>query len=138
MSQKKSVRWWITYITLVYRRPEAGTQKKLPCALTLLWDDGEEKDAGELLLALGQRSADERIAYLFLHLIKRIKSRGVIRAQRYPFPLRQQDIAGITGVTPVHVSRVLGNLHRRGICRLSGGILEVADPAELERIGSVK
>jgi len=98
----------------------------------------ENTDAGELLLALGQRSADERIAYLFLHLIKRIKSRGVIRAQRYPFPLRQQDIAGITGVTPVHVSRVLGNLHRRGICRLSGGILEVADPAELERIGSVK
>lgn len=98
----------------------------------------EDKDAGELLLALGQRSADERIAYLFLHLIKRIELRCVIRAQCYPFPLRQQDIAGITGVTPVHVSRVLSSFHRRGICKLSGGVLEVTDFAELERIGSVK
>jgi len=46
--------------------------------------------ADELLTALRQRSAEERIAYLFLHLMQRITAQSVIREQRYPFPLRQQ------------------------------------------------
>jgi CRP-like cAMP-binding protein len=98
----------------------------------------EDAGAGELLLALGRRSAEERIAYLFLHLIKRIASRNVIREQRYPLPLLQQHIAEITGLTPVHVSRVLGHLRDLGICRLSGGILEVLNFAELERMGAIR
>jgi CRP-like cAMP-binding protein len=70
--------------------------------------------------------------------MRRIESHNVIRSMRYPFPLRQQDIAGITGVTPVHVSRVLGNLHQRGICRLSGGTLEVLNMEELKRLGTLR
>jgi CRP-like cAMP-binding protein len=98
----------------------------------------EDAGSGELLLALGRRSAEERIAYLFMHLTKRIASRNVIREQRYPFPLLQQHIAEITGLTPVHVSRVLGHLRELGICRLSGGILEVLNLAELERMGAIR
>jgi len=91
----------------------------------------------ELLTALGQRSAEERIAYLFLHLIERIAARRVIREQRYPFPLRQQHIAEAVGLTPVHVSRVLGHFRDRGVMELSGGVLEVLDLPELQRIGAL-
>jgi hypothetical protein len=61
-------------------------------------------DATELATALGQFSAEERIAYLLLHLMERLR-RSVIREQRR-FPLRQQHIADAVGLTPVHVSRV--------------------------------
>lgn len=98
----------------------------------------EDVGAGELLLALGRRSAEERIAYVFLHLTKRIAASNVIRENRYSFPLRQQHVAALTGLTAVHVSRVLTIFRDRGLCRLSGGILDVEDPVELERIGSVK
>ena len=93
---------------------------------------------GELLLALGRRSAEERIAYVFLHLMRRLAQTNVIRENRYPVPLRHQQIAAITGLTPVHVSRILTIFRDRGLCRLSDGILQVDDVFELERIGSVK
>jgi CRP-like cAMP-binding protein len=97
----------------------------------------ESVASDELLTALGQRSAEERIAYLFLHLTQRIAARSVIREQRYPFPLRQQHIADAVGLTPVHVSRVLSLFRERGIVELSGGFLQVFNFTELARIGSL-
>lgn len=98
----------------------------------------ETHEAGELSTALGQLSAEERIAYLLLHLMPRIAARNVIREQRYPFPLRQQHIADAVGLTPVHVSRVFGQFRERRIVALSEGVLTVANLAELERIGSLR
>lgn len=94
--------------------------------------------ADELVTALGLCSAEERIAYLFLHLTRRIVERSVIRQGRYPFPLRQQHIADAVGLTPVHVSRVLRLFRDRGLVALSEGVLSVLNPIELERIGSLR
>jgi CRP-like cAMP-binding protein len=87
---------------------------------------------------LGQCSAEQRIAYLLLHLMRRIATRHVIREQRYPFPLRQQHIADAVGLTSVHVSRVFSLFRDRRIVVLSEGVLEVVDLAALERIGSLE
>jgi len=95
-------------------------------------------DATELLTALGQCSAEERIAHLLLHLMPRIAARNVIREQRYPFPLRQQHIADAVGLTPVHVSRVFSVFRDRYILAMSEGYLKVFDLPELERIGSLR
>ena len=97
----------------------------------------ETEAADRMQTALGQYSAEERIAYLLLHLTQRIAARSVIREQRYPFPLRQQHIADAVGLTPVHVSRVLSLFRDRGIVELSDGVLQVFNLPELERIGSL-
>jgi CRP/FNR family transcriptional regulator len=97
----------------------------------------ETRAADEMQTALGQLSSEERISYLFLHLMKRIAARSVICEQRYPFPLRQQHIADAVGLTPVHVSRVISSFRDRGILELSDGVLQVFKPQELERIGSL-
>ena len=97
----------------------------------------ETEAADRMLTALGQYSAEERIAYLLLHLMQRIAARSVIREQRYPFPLRQQHIAAAVGLTSVHVSRVVSLFRERGIVELSDGVLQVFNLPELERIGSL-
>jgi CRP/FNR family transcriptional regulator, anaerobic regulatory protein len=94
--------------------------------------------ATELLTSLGQRSAEERIAHLLLHLMQRIEGRNVIRDRRYPLPLRQQHIADAVGLTSVHVSRIFGLFRDRRILTLSEGVLQVFNFPELERIGSLK
>lgn len=94
--------------------------------------------ADKLMTALGQRSAEERIAYLFLHLMRRIAARNVIREHRYRLPLRQQHIADTVGLTPVHVSRVIGLFRDKGFIEFSGGILHVLNQPELERIGAME
>jgi CRP/FNR family transcriptional regulator len=97
----------------------------------------ETKAADEMLTSLGQRSAEERIAHLFLQLMQRIAAQSVTREQRYRLPLRQQHIADAVGLTPVHVNRVLGQLRDRGIVELSDGTLQIVNLPELERIGSL-
>jgi CRP-like cAMP-binding protein len=97
----------------------------------------ESREAAELATALGQLSAEERIAYLLLHLMSRIAKGSVIRDQRYPFPLRQQHIADTVGLTPVHVSRVLGAFRDRRLLALSEGVLTVFNLPELQRIGTL-
>lgn len=98
----------------------------------------EAHDAAALSTALGQLSAEERIAYLLLHLMPRIAARNVIREQRYPFPLRQQHIADAVGLTPVHVSRVFSQFRERRILAMSDGMLTVSNLAELEKIGLLR
>ena len=110
-----------------------------PNVLTALANSwiAETDAADRMQTALGQYSAEERIAYLLLHLTQRIAARSVIREQRYPFPLRQQHIADAVGLTPVHVSRVLSLFRERGLVVLSDGVLQVFNLPELERIGSL-
>jgi CRP-like cAMP-binding protein len=93
--------------------------------------------AAGLVTALGQFSAEERIAHLLLHLMERIAARSVVREQRYRLPLRQQHIADAVGLTPVHVSRVFSLFRERRIVALSEGVLQVFNLPELEKIGSV-
>lgn len=97
----------------------------------------ESEAADKMQTALGQYSAEERIAHLLLHLMRQIAARSVIREQRYPFPLRQQHIADAVGLTKVHVSRVLSLFRDRGIMEVSDGTLQVGNFHELEQIGSL-
>ena len=97
----------------------------------------EHAGADELLTVLGQRSAQERVAYLLLNLTRRLRTRSVIREDRYQFPLRQRHIADALGLTPVHVNRTLSVFRDRGLCTLSNGILTLLQPSELERLGSL-
>ncbi|MCP4618801.1 MAG: Crp/Fnr family transcriptional regulator [Bradyrhizobium sp.] len=98
----------------------------------------ETRDAAELATVLGRCSAEERIAYLLLRLIKRIAAGNVIRDESYPVPLRQQHIADAVGLTTVHVSRVFGLFRKRGILTMSDGILRVTDRRRLEQLGSLR
>ncbi len=93
----------------------------------------QEKDL--TLADLGRRSADERIAHFVLRLIEKLTLRGEGDGNRFPCPLRQQHIADLTGLTQIHVSRVLSSFRQAGIFDLSRSILTVQDPVRLERIG---
>lgn len=96
----------------------------------------EDKNYGDRLLAVvAHTSAEQRIAYLFLHLMHRIAASSVIREGRYFFPLRQQHIADAVGLTTVHVSRVLGGFRDRRILSLADGVLQIINREELDRIG---
>ena len=110
--------------------------------LQILWEAAEccaaeTLAADNMIAVLGQFSAEERIAHLFLHLMKEISIRSVIRDARYPLPLRQQHIADAVGLTPVHVSRILSVFRERGIADLSNGVLEVLNLRELQRLGTL-
>jgi CRP/FNR family transcriptional regulator len=98
----------------------------------------EKEEIDQLATNLGRRRAEERIARLFLHLMERLDARGLVRDQSFALPLRQQHIADATGLTPVHVNRVLGTLRGDGLIEMSNGVLKIANLAGLQRLADLR
>jgi CRP-like cAMP-binding protein len=101
--------------------------------LAKIWAE-ERARADQLALDLGRRTADERIARLILNLADRLARRGMLRGQTMDFPLRQRHIADATGLTPVHVSKVLGEFHRAGLIEISSRSLTIINESELRQV----
>ena len=60
--------------------------------------------------------------------------RNLVHDDQFDFPLRQRHIADATGLTVVHVNRVVGNLRRLGIIEIKGRTMTVHNLLELEHI----
>jgi CRP-like cAMP-binding protein len=88
----------------------------------------------EWTLNLGQRSALERIAHLFCELHVRLARTGHAADCNFHLPLRQSDIADATGLTTVHVNRVLKQLRDRGLITLSVRDFRINDLPTLTEI----
>ena len=107
-------------------------------ALARVWTQ-EKQRTDELIVDLGRRSAAERIARLILGLVERLHARNMTSG---PFevdcPLRQHHIADATGLTPVHVSKLLSEFRRKGLMRLSERSLTILDPAGLRAAANMR
>jgi CRP/FNR family transcriptional regulator, anaerobic regulatory protein len=96
--------------------------------------------ADQLIVDLGRRTADERIARLILNLAERLEQRGMVRpgTLEMDFPLRQHHIADATGLTPVHVSKVLTEFRRGGLINISDRSLTILDPMGFRRVAQMR
>jgi CRP/FNR family transcriptional regulator len=103
------------------------------------WVD-EKMRADQLIVDLGRRTAEERIARLILNLVDRLAKRDMIRGEpiEFDFPLRQHHIADATGLTPVHVSKVLTEFRRSGLISISERSLTLLDPAGFRRVAHMR
>jgi len=107
--------------------------------LSKVWIE-EKCRSDQLIVDLGRRTADERIARLMLNLAERLARRGMTQTatMEMDFPLRQHHIADATGLTPVHVSKVLSEFRRSGLIKVSGRSLTILDPAEFRRVAHMR
>jgi CRP/FNR family transcriptional regulator, anaerobic regulatory protein len=90
-----------------------------------------------LVIDLGSRSADERIAHLILALKTRLERRGMTVGDSLPFPLSQRLIAEATGLSPEHVSRVLGKFRSEDVIETAKGVMRILDLPGLQRVGAL-
>ncbi len=101
----------------------------------------EKARADQLIVDLGRRTADERIARLILGLVDRLIKRDMVHGGdtlELEFPLRQHHIADATGLTPVHVSKVLSEFRRSGLVKISERSLTILDPAGFRRLANMR
>ena len=88
----------------------------------------------QLAVGLGQCTAEERVGRLVMRLMERLALRSMVTDHSFHFPLRQWHIAEITGLTPVHVNRVINVLRREGLINIRNRAITIQDPAALRRI----
>ncbi len=94
----------------------------------------EEQVLDEHLLTVGQRTAEERAAYLLLFLFSRAESRGLARGDRIAFPFTQPHIADTLGLSLVHTNRVLNRLARRKLIAIKQRQMDLLDREQLAAV----
>jgi CRP/FNR family transcriptional regulator, anaerobic regulatory protein len=97
----------------------------------------ESLQVAQLAVSLGQCTAEERIARLIVNLFERLAKRGMVENDAFDCPLRQWHIAEYTGLTAVHVSKVLGQLRRDGLIDFKDRVLTILNPVALRRICNI-
>lgn len=103
-------------------------------ALALWW--GTLQDEGilrERIVDTGRRDAYSRIAFLICEMLIRLRAVGVLEDQEFEWPVTQTDLADATGLTPVHVNRMLQRLRDEGLIETTGKRWRVLDFAALRQ-----
>jgi len=89
------------------------------------------------LVGIGQKTAEERIAYLCVELFCRMKFiYGDNITNEMEFPLTQEDLGDTLGLTQIHVNRTLKGLREQGLMEIKNKRLKILDEAALKELGS--
>ncbi|WP_264048871.1 Crp/Fnr family transcriptional regulator [Methylobacterium flocculans] len=86
----------------------------------------------EWLVCMGRRSADEQVAHLFCEFLIRLQAVGLATENSYAFPLTQLDLGDATGLSNVHVNRVLQALRGLGLVVLKERYVTLPDVAAIK------
>lgn len=88
----------------------------------------------ERILSVGRRNAVSRIAHLFCELYVRLEVVKLAAGGRFALPLTQAEIADVTGLTPVHVNRMLKQLRDEGLLTFRNDQVVIHDQARLQQV----
>lgn len=88
----------------------------------------------ETILSIGRRSAVSRIAHLMCELSVRLRLVGASDGRRFALPMTQLDVADATGLTSVHVNRMLKQLRDQELLTFRGGEVVIGDWDRLARV----
>ena len=90
------------------------------------------------LTSIGRRSARERVAHLLLELFMRSRAQWPgHRIEEMHLPLTQEHVGDATGLSSVHVNRVLRELRNDGIVEFHYRRLTILDPDRLVDVAGI-
>ncbi|WP_246331856.1 Crp/Fnr family transcriptional regulator [Sphingomonas chungangi] len=88
----------------------------------------------EWLFRLGRLDAGGRVAHFLAETNVRLGAIGRSDGSGFDLPITQTDLSEITGLTSIHVNRVLRMMREERICTFRSSRVEIADLERLERI----
>lgn len=105
---------------LVKNHPELGYD--------VIWLAAKEEAAlEEHLVALGQRTARERIAYLAVFLVQRAMETGLAQENSVALSVTQTQIADMLGLSLVHTNRTLQTLRQSNLISWNLNEIQIGD-----------
>lgn len=102
---------------------------RLPALARAFWRDCVV-DAAILstwVINVGHRPASARVAHLICEMAVRYAAVGLTRGRSLPFLLTQSQLGETTGMTSVHVNRMIGQLREQGVLVWNARIIEILD-----------
>ena len=89
----------------------------------------------EWVLNVGQRDAKSRIAHMLCEFAVRRETAGLGTPERFELPMSQQHIADATGLTAIHVNRMLMALANDGVLERDRRDVKIADWELMRKAG---
>ena len=128
-----------TLCVIPHKAIEPLSRQHPEIALRLAWLIARDRSmAFDHLTSIGRHSARERVAHLLLELFIRSRSQWPdMRTEELRLPLTQEHIGDATGLTFVHVSRVLRELRQDGIVEFHYRRLRILDPDKLIDVAGI-
>jgi CRP-like cAMP-binding protein len=107
-----------------------------PVVAEALWRDTliDASIFREWVLNVGRRGAKSRIAHMLCEFATRREQAGLGSPERIELPMSQEEIGDATGLTAVHVNRMLHELARDGVIVRDKREVEIADWARMCRV----
>jgi CRP-like cAMP-binding protein len=89
----------------------------------------------EWIVNVGRRDATSRLAHVLCEFALRLEAAGLASDKSYALPMTQEQIADVTGLTAVHVNRVLKELQRQGLIARDKRAVQIVDWDGLSAVG---
>ena len=89
----------------------------------------------EWTVNVGRRDSRSRIAHLLCEFSYRLDAQGLSDGGVYQLPMTQEQLADATGLTPVHVNRVLKALQAEGLIERDRRVITFPDWNRLRQVG---
>jgi CRP-like cAMP-binding protein len=102
-------------------------------AMVLVYCQVERVALTDRLAALGRTSAKARVAALLLDLRNRLRATDKTIADDFVLGLTQEEVGDATGLTAVHVNRMLRQLEEEGLIARENGRVALLDETSLCR-----
>lgn len=105
-------------------------------AMVLVYSQVERVSLTDRLAALGRTSAKARVAALLLELRNRLRHTDSSIANVFALGLTQEEVGDATGLTAVHVNRMLRQLEEDAMIAREGGRVTLLDERALARVAN--
>lgn len=91
----------------------------------------ERVSLADRLASIGRTSARARVASLICELVARLRITAGAAIDKFHVPLTQEEIGDATGLTAVHVNRMMRGLVDDGLIGRNGNVITLLDEARL-------
>ena len=85
----------------------------------------------ERIVSLGRRTALEKVAHLIIEISVRLSFLCIDIDKSFKFPVRQEHIADVLGLSSIHVNRSMNELKRHGYIDYNRSTLTIIDKEKL-------
>jgi CRP/FNR family transcriptional regulator, anaerobic regulatory protein len=107
-------------------------------AIMYMFAQAERITAGDRIASLSGSPARERIAFLLVDILHRLRSADGTITNRFDMHLTREQIAHVTGMTPVHASRMWSAMIADGLFVCEGHSVTVPDEQRLAEISGYR
>lgn len=123
-------------VAFIPKRAMLDLIENRPAIRLALWIDilADASISGEWLLNVGQRTALERVAHLICELSLRQEVAGTCKGPVYEWPMTQEQFGDATGLTAVHINRMLKTLRDDGIISTAKRSITIRDWPRLKQV----